>query len=557
MGSFKTFFIVLMVFSCSFALPNNIDKRQILYLMQTDKTEKALDLYIKLYKTQGHDLTILQNISTILLEKGSKNIDPEIQKLTMYGAGISGSTHALKILEEGFYSNNPEIQLISLHFLSFLHEDRIQFLLNESMSSPFIQIRMEALYQMAERKHPSSVGHIESLMHRLPKEVKFFFPHLFAMIATPEAIQYLKHFLYDEQLPVRIEAILGAAHFGKDELLPMIQKKLTHTNIAELEAAIYAILRFQDSSSVDKIKKTSLQPSINVKLASHFTLFNLGEETAKTFIENEAKKNNLFAISLLAEIPGSETILKSLINSHNIEVRINSAISLLRLKDSSCIPVLKDIFIKDYRDISLQPFYSLGRTMMYFKVAFSSEQIYKDNPTYLALALNIKEHILRLALELEEKDFLQVADMIFDNMQNDLVPLLIHLIENIRSKESINLLKEKSQKPGAPLIRDYCNLALFRIKEEGNYEEYIRNWIFSQKNENIIELRPFLPRQYRIDSSMFELSAEEKTRLLVEMYQAISIRQNDKNILTVVEALKTGNPKNRYALAGILLKAIE
>src|SRR5438105_7878991 len=43
----------------------------------------------------------------------------------------------------------------------------------------------------------------------------------------------------------------------------------------------------------------------------------------------------------------------------------------------------------------------------------------------------------------------------------------------LQTPEAIALLKYGCGKLTFPLIRDYCHLALFRLKEEGPYEEYL------------------------------------------------------------------------------------
>ncbi len=557
MGVFKT--LIIGCIFCSLTLFSDLpfEKRKILYLIQKEKFDEALDRYLQMYEKEGHDFEILQNMCYLFLEKGVKADDQEIRRLTMYGAGISGSSQALKILEEGFYGFDPEVQMLALHLLSFYHEDRTQKILNEAMSSDFLAIRMEALYQMAEKKHPATIGHIESLMNRIPPQGRYYFPHLYAMIATPEAINYLKRFLFDDMLNVRVEAILGAMHFSRDELLPSIRRKIGVTNTSELEAVIMALGHFQDSSSIEKIKRHTLSPSENIQLAAYYTLYHLGEPSAKKFIEKKAKEKNIFAITLLSEIPDSEDVLAELLSSYQDTVRINAAISLLKRKDSRCIPCLKELFIKDTRDIVFLPFYSIGRSMMYFKLIYSASVHKKEFPMYSPISLSIREYLLKLSLDLPEDDFLAIAKMILDNNQNDLLPLTMRLLENLRSEKAISMLQEYSQKLGAPYIRDYCHLSLYRLNQKGPYEKYIHHWVIKDNTSSLIELRPFVPRQFRIDSSYFELTPEESTRLYIEMLESLAQKQNERNILTILHALRNGHHKNRYVIAGLLLKAIE
>ena len=109
---------------------------------------------------------------------------------------------------------------------------------------------MEAAYQLANRKHRSAVGQIESLMQRIPPMFRFYFPQFFALIGTSEAITILKALIEDPYTFVRVESILAAARFDRDDLLPAIRAAATHANISEQEAAACALGTLKDSKSL-------------------------------------------------------------------------------------------------------------------------------------------------------------------------------------------------------------------------------------------------------------------------------------------------------------------
>ena len=127
------------------------------------------------------------------------------------------------------------------------------------------------------------------------------------------------------------------------------------------------------------------------------------------------------------------------------------------------------------------------------------------------------------------------------------------MLENLRTDEAINLLKEGSSKLDSPIIRDYCHLALFRMKVDGPHENYIKHWVMHQKEAELIRLRPMLPWKMRIESD-FTLNPDETSRLLVDAFIALATA---RNIDFLLEAIKLGNPQNRYALFGLLMRATE
>lgn len=536
-----------------------INKRHILYLVQHQDLIQALDLYEKYRQTLGkHDFEILQQMSFIILEEGARSHEPERQLLSMYGSSIGGCSSSIDILEAGITSSNPETQMASIQLLGQLQDDRSDELLNKAMSSDFLYSRMEAAYQLALRKSRTSVGQIEALMHRIPHQFWPFFPEYFALIGTADAITMLRHLIDDTYHNVRIEAILSAARYGRDDLLPLIRAHSTHLNMAEQEACAAALGILKDSKSMPQLKKLAKSPSPNVQIAACRSLYLLGDQDAKSQLLSLARSKDLFAISLLGDMPETETLLFELSQNDNIQVRINAAIALLKRRDPRSIPGICEILIRDTRDLGIQPQLSVGRSLMSWKIIPSAVQHLKHEMyDLIAITLNIREQILSQCLELPEKDFLLLASKIFETRQIDIIPLLVSLLQNIQTPNAIALLQHRAQDAGAPLIRAYCSLALFRLKQAGPYEQTLLDWVDKKRSTDIIRFRPRLPRKVFLIDSPFDLTPEESSRLLIETYAAIASRHEGRSIDIILEALKSGNDKNRYVLAGLLMLALQ
>ncbi len=478
MGLFKTGLITFFAFTL---IPlvihaeqeSKSQKLHAIYLMQTEEVETAIEKYQEIVRKEGPDFEILRHMSLLLLKQGIKKKDLESTLLSIYGAGLALNSSSLEILEEGLFSENPQIQVMALYFISQLNDDRSNELLQVAMNSPFLITRIEACFHMAVRKHPYAIANIEALMQRLPPFFKPFFPPLFAMVGTSDAISELNKLIEDPLPAVRVEAINSLVQFQRDDFIPLIRKHLTHSNIAEKEACAYALGLLKDTNSSPELKKIAEGSMENVKLAALKALYLLGDFSVQKEIEAMAKEQNLFAIAYLGEIPGFENLLAELISSSNLHVRINAALSLLHRKDRRCIGVLREIFLTDTRDLAFQISSSLGRSHRCIKAVPSAQQRCEDPLFDADISLGLRENFLSEAYHLPEDDFLKIARMIFDAKQNDLLPHLISLLENLQTEKTILLLKEQSQKMGAPLIRDYANLALFRLNEEGPYEEYV------------------------------------------------------------------------------------
>lgn len=529
-----------------------------LYLMQQNQTEESIEKYREFADLSGrHDFEVLQQMGLILLQKGIQSPDNQAFMMTLFGAGLSGSANALEILEKGVHHPDPQMQLLALHFIAKMDDDRTFEIFNRAMSSDYLAIRMEAAFYMAQAKHPHAVGQIEGLMVRLPPVFKPFFPSLFALLGTNDATQALRRLIEDPDPQTRIESILHVARLGRDDFLPMLRKRLTHTHIAELEASAFAMGALKDSQSIPSLKKLTTSPTETIRLAASIALFHLGNRLYIPTIIHLAKQSNLFAIAALGEISETEEVLATLVQSSDLQVRINAGISLLQRRDSRCLDALSEILISDARDLAFYPFRSVGRTLTAIKAVPSAEIRSKDPTIDLSYSLAMREHFLREAIHLPEEVFLKLAKRIFNRSQADLVPTTIALLENLQTEKAIALLKEGAKKISTPLVRDYCHLALYRLKQEGPYEEYINNWAMHQKGSQLIQLRELLPWKYRLEQSDYTLTPEETSRLLIEVFLSIASRRDEKSIAFLLEAIQKGNPHNRYALMGLLMKATE
>ncbi len=556
MGLFKNV-ITSAVLLCSIA--HSLEKEHVTYLMQSKEIDGALDLYETYRKEIGrHDFEILVQMCTIILQQGIKSSDLTTQLSSLYGTSVASINSSLDILENGIKSQNIETQLASLQMLARLHDDYGDELLTKAMASPFMMVRMEAGYYLAERKHRKATGHLEALMYKIPQEYWFYFPQFFALVGTHEAIEVLKKLMEDPHAMTRVEAILNAARFGRDDLVSRIRAHATHSHPDEQEAAATALGMLKDSTSIPKLEKLSKSSYSSVKLAALRSLYHLGDTKALLPIFDMAKNNDLLAIALLGELPGGEEILAELLDSPHIQVRLNATLSLLFRRDSRCIKTLYEFLLSDSKDLGFHPTSSIGHSLMSWKAVPSLRQHQKQLSMDLSgITLQLREQMLASALELPEEDFLSVASRIFDYKQLELVPLLVQLLENHATPAALRLLKKNAEVAGAPLTRMYCNLSLFRLKQEGPYEKRLKTWIAEAQKLEMIRFRPSVPWNMKNTLSTYELTPEESTRLLLECYEALSEEHNEQGVEIIIQGIRNGHPKNRYALAGLLIRTLQ
>lgn len=570
MGLFKMKKIgVLFLVSCALCFSEmptqesaNIDSmapNHIQYLMHTGNTEQALKAYQNYrVKNGAHDFELIERIGLILLDQGFRSQDPETQLLTLFGAGISMNEKALYILEEGLTSGEPQLELISLNFLSAFHNDRADQSLHRAMSSEILLIRLEAAFQLAGKKDPKAVGLIEGLMAKVPQEIWPVFPQLFSINGTPEAKKILRKLLTHPNEEIRVATIISIAEDSHDDLLPAIRRLASHHEIIQQEAAAAALGVLHDETAAQRLLQLTRSPNMHVRLAAMKSLYQLGRHEMRMEVEKLAQKEELFAITLLGEMPGSENTLESLIKSNNPQVQLNAAMALLELRDPRCLTILIPVIVKDARDYGLFRATSPGKSLSAWKVIPSAKQNFEDNPVALEMSLNLREAALTKSIELPEKEFLPIANAILELQQNDLIPVLIEILENHPTPAIIELLKRHQQKAGAPLVRNYCNLALYRMKQPGPYADNLREWVTQQRNIDLIQFRPMLPWDMREKGSgSFSLTPQETSRLLVEAFESFVSTQDDKGIDMLISVIQNGNSKNKYALIGLLMRAIQ
>lgn len=539
----------------SFLAAAPVDPRNhALFLMQTGQTEEAISLY---QTAPRPDFETLQQMGHVLFERGIQDPDPEVFLLSLFGAGFSNSLTSVDILEKGLRHPSPEMQMIAVRFIGQHPDDRCDLLLNEAMSSDFLSTRMEAAYYLSMRKHPHAVGQIEGLLFRLPPPFRPYFPSLFALIGTHDATLTLKRLLDDPDPSVRVEVILQVAAHNRDDFLPLLRRRLAYAHMAELEAAIYAIGRLLDTTSLPRLQKLSAHPAENVRMAALIACVQLGDRSGIPSLETLARKGNLFAINALSQISGTEEALAPLLLHPDLHVRTNVALALLLRRDARALPFIEQLLLPDTRDFAFHPIGTPGRTLMAWKTVPSAEQRASDPTLDLSLTPSFRAFLLQEALQLPVEPFLKLARACLREEAHELIPLLISHLENLQSPQAIALLEEGTCRLGSPLIRTYCHLALYRLRHEGPHREFLSEWVLAQHDTHLIRLKPPEPWTSHLAQSEFSLTQEETSRLLLESFLAIASRQDEESIHLLLDAIRTGHPHNRYPLFGLLMRATE
>lgn len=536
--------------------PNHFHVGRILFLIQQGEHEQALKLYQATFQANGqHDFELLHQMGLRMLDYGFRQNDPENQLLALFGASVSAHEDAYYILEESVKSPYPEIQVVALNALARFQNDRADQALIRALGSTTLQVRYEAVNQLCKKKHPLAVSQAESLMYKTPRSFWSIYPPLFAMVGDPHSTRILRKMLTHSSKEVRLAVIRSVAKYERDDLLPQIRQQMTQLQFAQQEACAHALGSLKDEQSIPKLEKLTTSQYSSVALAAHFALYELGREDSLKAIEQAAQQEDLFAIDALGSLSDLSTVLQELLRSPNLQTRFNALIALLKQHHPSTLEGVEEILIRDKRDLGFTSYRSPGHSFKAWKVTPSASQLLKDDLSAYQEHLELKESLLEKVRELSETRFIALAHQIFTKQQNDIIPKTADLLEDLGTVAAINCLKQHQQQLGAPLVRHYCNLVLYRLQEPGPYGEQLRQWVQTQSQTQFIRFQPITPWEW--SENGYTLTPEETTKFLISAFEAFTIHQDKQGIETLIEAMATGHAKNKYALAGLLLRATQ
>jgi len=529
---------------------------RILFLLQQGEHEQALKIYQENFQAIGqHDFELLHQMGLRILDNGFKKNDPECQLLALFGAGVSAHEDVYYILEDSLKSRYPAIQLVALGALAHFQNDRADRAIVRALGSPALEVRYEAVHQLCKKKHPLAVSQAESLMYKLPRSTMSIFAPLFAMVGDTHSTRMLRKLFTQSSKDVRLAVILSVAKYQRDDLLPQIRQQSAQLQFALQEASAYTFGSLKDEESIPILEKLSLSQYPTVALAAHVALYQLGRQNSIKNIEQAAEKEDFFAISALGAIPDQPKTLLELLENDHLQVRLNALISLLEQNHPKALELIEEIVIRDKRDLAFTLYQSPGHAFNAWKITPSATQLLKDDFSSFREHLELKESLLEKVSDLSHTHFIALAHQIFSKQQNELIPKTVELLEQMGTAEAIECLKKHQQQLGAPLVRHYCNLALVRLQEPGPYAEQLRQWVKAQSKTQFIRFEPISP--WALGENSYTLTPEETSKLLIEAFETFASQQDTQGVEILIEAMATGHAKNKYALAGLLIRATQ
>ncbi|MCB1118481.1 MAG: HEAT repeat domain-containing protein [Chlamydiia bacterium] len=508
-----------------------MDDTQIRYLAKRGEVDQAINLYCERSEEKP---TLLQDLCLNLLEKNFATSDHELQALSLIGASLAINEKTFPLFERALNARHlPNQMLASRALLSSLNDDADTVLINHLRHlHPFI--RLEVMAELAMKKHPLAYSLVEATQPKLPRELLVHFPGLLATIGTEEALLQLKKLLHHPSHAVREQAIVQIATHQLEEFLPTLRTFATHPDQSQQVAALFALTHFSDRLSLPIYEKGREAPHPEIQTISLFGLAKMGDEAAKQSLFTKASDCDLLAIPLLSAFPDAKTILESLLNHPNATVKLNATLALIDLGH----PINTDFFF-----IPLHKHPSNTHVLWYW------EPLATTDPLTLEEDLFHKEEILEKCRYLPEETFLTLAKTLFDKQQNGLIPPLVSLLASTETPAALALLETNAEKPGAPLIRSWCHLALARRDPSSHHLAASLNWLETNWDTPFVNIT--LPAKKRKNGP---ITHEERIRLTLAHLDTLSSLQETQTHTLLLKGLRTAHPHWRPLIAGLLMR---
>jgi HEAT repeat protein len=288
-----------------------------------------------------YDSDTLEYIALKLLQAGMQSEQAQDKLIGLYGIKIAQDERVEPLVAHAMKSQDPYVQLAALQVLGSYLTDESNRAIELALKSDFLLIRLEAAYLLAQRKLPKAYPQLESLFMKVPDEVRSYFPDLFALEGSAASRHMLKKMIHDLDMQVRKEAIFAASQASYHELVSDIQIYAEDIHPVIQEVFAYACQVFDLKAMVPQLKKIAHKRDGPQALMAAYTLYTFGDEQGLKLIEQEASKDNLYAMDLLGRMPGQATdLLMEKMHASDHNVRYNAALALLARKDPVCLPVI-------------------------------------------------------------------------------------------------------------------------------------------------------------------------------------------------------------------------
>lgn len=501
---------------------------------------------------RGRYRLALEELSSNLFQQIASSGDPENVIMTLLATTACHHPLSPSLSRKLLHSDNPMIQLSAVQTLSCLNTSEADDILIDALRSDYPAIRLEAAWRLSCKRTKDAFFHIDALCYKLPQQFRAYLPELFAVEGSAASILRLKQFLVDPDEQIIITALVASGLHHIDAVGDILLTMSSHSP-AHLEALAFA-LRIVDSEEARiKLKKLADNEYPCVRLQAALSLISLGDSSYLSTIQDLANNGDLFAINALGDIQSHS--LLPLLTQPSRTVRLNTALSMLAQKDPECVDHITSL-ISMSSDEVLLPSRSVGLSLTCWDIAPIEAFDPELQPMVREQVLSIKESLLIQSLELNDSSFQKIAQTTFSEQNVDLFPCLIQLLENQRSDNTVSLLCKESQRLGSPYNRAFATLALVRLGIERN-ESVLRDVLDFSRASTEQSWRTPLPWFLlpQTDDGSRQQQAATAARLYMETIQTLADCSSPTAIDILSEELSKAPKKYLPIVTACLLQA--
>jgi len=509
--------------------------------------QQAIERAVTLNESESLDSAAAQTLASSLIESGLNSPKYEDVLLCLYAALICDKDIDVNKLENLFRKQIPPLQHLILSHIEKLELHTSYPVLKEALSSMDLGVRLHACQILAHAGHKEGLGQLESLMYRLPSEIRYIFADLFAQIGSKEAHIHLKTLLEDKLWTNRVAAILAVADFKQDGLIHYLKASLSHTQPAEIEAAAYALGAFGDLGSVARLEGLLKHASDEVRLSASRALYTLSIQGSEKRILELAKEFNPYAINLLAQVTIPFKDLEFLFSRSDLSTRINVLPVLLKKKHPTGLleaySLLKNL-------PPLMPKYSPGHTLASFKIERKKEMAPYAMAFRQFYAQQVIEGMLGYPEELADPYLIKLFSY------REWVPALTQGLLLRGDEKALQVLKQASETPGNPFLRAYAHLRLFEHKPGLYAKKNLIDYLKRVGQEDMVGFANEVKQEGRFAEWFLEPTPEEKSALFLHALATLCAHTDQSVTDLLVYLLKEGHKANRPLIAAFLMLSL-
>ncbi len=542
--------------SLSAAPLDEASRHTIIQLICNGKDATSVEFYRSRSGKGVQDYSMMREMGFAVLERDALSSEPLVQRLAFFGIGLTADEQAVAFFHEVVKSPNPELQLFALQQLCRYHDIAVLGYLNRAMSSPYILMRLEAAFLLAEGNYPRALSQIEALMSKCPDLILPIFSEMLAQIGSEGAQQILRKQLMHPSQQVRLAAVQAITRHKFDKHVPYIRTLATQRDQAQEEACAFALGVFKDASAAPLLVKISNSAVAETALAASLSLYRLGQTSYQKNISNLANQGNIFAIQALAQCDNAKDDLYQLYQRGDSTIRLNAAVALLSLKDRRAPSMMIDFLSPATPNPPILKVMSPGKSLYCYKTVPLSAYDTPDWDIASELYLQEREQWLQECYNCSETAFLQLAQQLIQRRQNDLIPALFAILQASTSEESLQLIQKLKEIPGYPLVRNYALVALLRKGEKATAYAKLKEWTLEQSKLDILTFRPSLNHLQAFDNEAIQtdLNPSDTAKLFLDSLEALIAEQDEESIQFLLEGLATSHRSLHPIFAALLVR---